>query len=183
MEKYRRRNYFIDKSFQTKFILKFCLIVILSSITIAILLFILSRNFTTVAIENAHVTVKSTTSFLAPIIIETLSLVTVFSAICVIMLTLFVSHKIAGPLYRLKKEIDEMKNGNMNLDFRTRKADQVQELANSLADMSKSLTGKHAALKVKFKELKDCAANAGTDKSAIIKKIGEVEEVLNYFKI
>ena len=76
-----------------------------------------------------------------------------------------------------------MKNGNMNLDFRTRKADQLQELANSLADMSKSLTGKHTALKVKFKELKDCAANAGTDKSAIIKKIGEVEEVLNYFKI
>ena len=167
MEKYRRRNYFIDKSFQTKFILKFCLIVILSSITIAILLFILSRNFTTVAIENAHVIVKGTSSFLAPIIIETLSLVTVFSAICVIILTLFVSHKIAGPLYRLKKEIDEMKNGNMNLDFRTRKADQLQELANSLADMSKSLMGKHAALKVKLKELKDCAANAGDRKSVV----------------
>ena len=183
MEKYRRRNVFIDKDFQTKFILKFCLIVILSSITIAILLFILSRNFTTVAIENAHVTVKSTASFLAPIIIETVSLVTAFSAVCVIILTLFVSHKIAGPLYSLKKNICEMKGGNMNLNFKTRKKDQLQDLAICLADMSKVLTGKHTELKIKFKELKDCAANAGTDKSVIIKKIGEVEKVLNYFKI
>ena len=60
MENNKRRNYFIDKSFQTKFIIKFCMIVMVSSLLIGVFLFFLSRNLTTVAIENARVIVKST---------------------------------------------------------------------------------------------------------------------------
>ena len=96
MEKWRRRNYFIDKNFQSKFIIKFCIIVIISSLAVGVSIFYLSQNFTTVAIENAHVIVKKTSDFMLPIVAETLALVTLFSAIAVIILTLFTSHKIAG---------------------------------------------------------------------------------------
>ena len=44
--------------------------------------------------------------------------------------------------------------------------------------IGKVLTGKHTELKIKFKELKDCAADACTNKDAIIKKINEVEEIV-----
>ncbi len=183
MEKFRRRNYFIDKNFQTRFIIKFCVIVMLSSLVIGVSLFYLSRNFTTVAIENAHVTVKSTSDFMLPIVAQTLILVTLLSAVSVALLTMFTSHKIAGPLYRLKKEIEEFKNGQLNLSFRTRSTDQLKDLSDSLADMSKTLSEKHLALKGKMTELKDSLQKPGVARDTIMSKLCELESIINYFKI
>ena len=175
MEKWRRRNYFIDKNFQTKFIIKFCIIVIISSLAVGVSIFYLSQNFTTVAIENAHVIVKKTSDFMLPIVAETLALVTLFSAIAVIILTLFTSHKIAGPLYRLKKEIELFKGGQIEANFRTRNTDQLQDLAEALADMSRVLSAKHRELKGALAELKDSLQRQGEEKNSILKKIGELE--------
>ena len=86
MEKWQRKNYFIDKDFQTKFIIKFCVIVIMSSVIIGATIFYLSTNFTTVAIEDVHVVAKKTSDFMLPIIAETLFWVTLLSAISVIIL-------------------------------------------------------------------------------------------------
>jgi len=182
MEKWRRRNYFIDKDFQTKFIMKFCAIVIASSVLIGWLLFFLSRNFTTVAIENAHVIVKSTSDFLLPLIMDTVFMVSIFSAIAVIILTLLTSHKIAGPIYRLKKEIDRFKEGDMTANFRTRSSDQLQDLAAALADMGQAIGKRHSELKKISADLKKCIENPATDKAAISKKLNELEQVLNYFR-
>ena len=183
MEKGRRRNYFIDKPFQTKFIIKFCAIVIVSSMIIGASLFYLSRGFTTVAIESAHVIVKSTSDFMLPITVEILILATVFSAVLVILLTLLTSHKIAGPLYRLKKDIEAFKNGQLNLSFKTRKTDQLQEMAEALSEMSIALTGKHMELKNKLADLKSSLQKPDADKDAVIRKLNELESYLSYFKI
>lgn len=182
MEKFKRRNYFIDKSFQTKFIIKFCVIAIISSLVIGASIFYLSMKFTTVAIENAHVIVKSTSDFILPAIIETIALVTLFSALSVIILTLFTSHKIAGPLYRLKKDVELFKGGSLNIDFRTRHTDQLKDLAGSLSEMSKVLSEKHAGLKTKLAELKELLQKPGEDKTAVMRKLAELESVVNYFK-
>ena len=183
MENIKRRNYFIDKSFQAKFIIKFCMIVTISSLLIGALLFFLSRHLTTVAIENAQVIVKSTSDFMLPIIIETILLVTIFAALAVIALTLFASHKIAGPLYRLKREIDLFKNGDLKANFTTRKSDQLQDLAGSLFDMGKVFNNRHSELKGKLIEVKRSLEDSQSDKQAILKKLGELEQALNYFKI
>lgn len=183
MENFRRRNYFIDKPFQTKFIIKFCVIVIISSLAIGASIFYFSMNFTTVAIEKAHVIVKSTSDFMFPIVIETLALVTLFSALSVILLTLFTSHKIAGPLYRLKSEIEKFKAGQLNVGFRTRSTDQLQDLSESLSEMSKVLTQKHIGIKARLAELKSSLEKPGADKNAITKKLNELESDISYFKI
>ena len=183
MDKWRRRNYFIDKSFQAKFIIKFCVIVVISSFVIGASIFYLSTDFTTVAIERAHVIVKSTSDFMLPIVIETLALVTLFAAIAVILLTLLTSHKIAGPLYRLKSEIEKFKSGQLNITFRTRSTDQLQDLTESLSDMSKILTDRHVGIKHKLSELRNSIEKPGTDKDAIMKKLIELESDISYFKI
>ena len=183
MEKIRRRNYFIDKPFQTIFIVKFCIIVIISSFVIGASIFYLSTGFTTVAIENAHVIVKSTSDFMLPVVIETIILVTLFSAAAVILLTLFTSHKIAGPLYRLKVEIEKFKLGQLNASFRTRRTDQLQDLTESLAEMSRVLTEKHLGIKNRLSELKVSLEKPGADKDAIMRKLNELETDISYFKI
>jgi methyl-accepting chemotaxis protein len=180
---FKRRNYFIDKKFQTKFIIKFSFIVILTSLLICFLFIFLSRDSTTVTIENAKVVVKSTSDFIFPIIIQTLIIVTAFSAFSVIILTLFTSHRIAGPLFRIKREIELLKDGNLNLNFRIRKNDQLQDLASSLSSLAETLRNKHNDFKKNILEIKNILVTSYNDKSALEAKVKELEDKLNYFKI
>ena len=179
----QRRNYFIDKSFQTRFILKFCFIAILAAIAIGISLFLLSANSTTVAIENTKVTVKTTADFILPFILQTIIVVTIFSAISVVFLTLFVSHKIAGPLYRLKREIDKLGNANFGAIFQIRTTDQLKELSSSLTSMSNSLKDKVTAIKVETDGLRKVLDGLYFEnKKQVEDKVKQIEAVLNTFK-
>ena len=179
----QRRNYFIDKRFQTEFILKFCLIVLLAAIAIGISLFFLSANSTTVAIENTKVTVKTTADFILPFILQTIIVVTIFSAISVILLTLFVSHKIAGPLYRLKREIDKLGSANFGAIFQIRATDQLKELSNSLTLMSNSLRDKIATVKGETEELRKVLDGIYFEnKKQVEDKVKRIESVLSSFK-
>ena len=186
MEKrYKRKNIFIDRSFQTKFILKFCTIVIISSLLITGLLLFLSRDSTTVAIENTKVMVKKTTDFILSIILETVLLVLVFSSLAVIIITLFTSHKISGPLYRLKKEIEALGQGDFKRDFNIRGSDQLQEFSRALREMCNSLKDKHLHLKEKCSEFRKYIENnlSGENKERLSAILTEVEKELDNFRV
>lgn len=173
----KRKKYFIEKDFQSRFILKFCLIVIISTITVGLLLFFFSRGSTTVAIENTKIVAKNTADFMLPLILSTLIIVTVFSAFSVGLLSLLYSHKIAGPLYRLNKEIAKFGEGNLSVNFTIRSGDQLKELASSLENMASNLRGKIATLKEKCNE-----AYALLEQSGAKDKVRDIKEILGFFK-
>ena len=183
----KRRQYFIDRKFQAKFIFKFCLIVVLSSLLIGTALFFISRDSTTVTIENTEVKVKRTADFILPLMILTLVIVAAFSAVVVSILTLLTSHKISGPLYRLRQDIDILKDGDLRRNFSIRSKDQLQELAKSLNSMCQSLREKQAELKKKIVTVKD-SLNKDTSawpekKIELLKNIDEIDNILNFFKV
>lgn len=177
----KRRNYFIDRDFQAKFIIKFCAIVLASSLVITLIVISLSQNFTTVAVRNARVVVDRAPDFLFPIFATTVATVFVFTAIAVIILTLLTSHKIAGPLYRLKREIVAFSGGDLAANFRTRHNDQLQDLAKTLADMGDTMKQRHKNIKNRVSELLDLVQK--DDKEGMRQKLLELEEELNYFKV
>jgi len=45
------------------------------------------------------------------------------------IVSIFISHKIAGPLYRLKKSLAEITAGNLNIKIKLRKNDDLKDLA------------------------------------------------------
>lgn len=187
-EKLKRRNYFIDKTFQAKFMIKFCVIVIISSLLVIGLLVFLSKGSTTVAIENTEVVVKSTTDFILPIVIQTVLFTFLFSATAVLLLTMLVSHRIAGPLFRLKNEIDILKGLDLRRNFSIRGNDQLQNFSKSLNEMRISLQEKHLHLKEDYKKLKDYLEHKGyvlsaEDKSEFIKTLQALEQGLDEFKV
>ena len=182
---YKRRVFFIDKNFQTKFVLKFCAIVFVSSFIVATLLLFLSRNSTTVTIENTKVLVKSTSDFIFPIVIQTILVVLIFSSLAVVIVTIFTSHKIAGPLYRLKKEIDVLAEADFRRNFSIRGTDQLQELSKSLTNMCNSLRTKHIQLKEKIEEFKKYIEEMPEQdaKHTLLAKIESVKKELDNFKV
>ncbi len=185
---YKRRNYFIDRNFQTNFILKFCVIVIFSSALVVAGILFFSRDSNTVAIENTQVTVKSTSDFILPLVVSTLIVVALFSALCVVVLTLLVSHKISGPLYRVQREIEVVARCDFRRNFHIRGGDQLQELARSLDVMCNSLKDSHIELKHKFDNLKRFLEENNYNVSArqaeqLLSHINNLQADLDNFKI
>lgn len=138
----RRKTRFIERSFQTNFIIKFCLLVIAGGLLTAGILYLLSMRSTTVAIVNSEVVVKSTADFLLPVLIQTVVVVMVLVSIATIVVTLFVSHKIAGPLYRLKKAMHDLAEGNFSAEINLRPLDQLKDIAQEFNKMAGKLKGR-----------------------------------------
>ncbi|MCK4463420.1 MAG: hypothetical protein KAU58_03815 [Candidatus Omnitrophica bacterium] len=150
----RRRNYFIDKSFQSKFIIKFCTLTIIASLLTGFLIYYFNQKTTTVAFENLKVVVKSTSDFILPIVLQILVIVTILIGIGAVVVTLFTSHKIAGPLYRLKKELEKMKNGDLSSPVQIRSGDQLQRIASEFGDMRLGFRDSISSLKESWSSIK-----------------------------
>ena len=132
---HRRRNVYIDKDFQTRFILKFCaLVAVGAGFTIAFL-YLLSMQSTTVSFVQAKVKVMTTADFLLPVMIQTVLIVMGFVSLASIGVTLIVSHKIAGPLFRFKQTFKELAGGNFSNQVRLRNGDQLAEVAGDFNQM------------------------------------------------
>jgi methyl-accepting chemotaxis protein len=187
-QEYKRRNYFIDPAFQLNFIFKFCIIVIVSSLLIGAAMFFVSQNSTTVAIENTKVVVKATSDFILPELSVILLIVAVTASLVVLGLTLFVSHQIAGPIFRIKKEIELVQGGDLTRQFTIRSADQLQELAKTLDDMTQTLRKKQLAIGGQcrsvsnFLEEKNLSGSK-EDREKLLQMIRELYEMLTYFKV
>jgi methyl-accepting chemotaxis protein len=63
-----------------------------------------------------------------------------------IVVMLFISHKIAGPLFRFEKELREVGEGDLTKDIILRKKDQITDMADSLNKMSARLREKILAI-------------------------------------
>jgi signal transduction histidine kinase len=186
--KIRRKNYLIDKDFQISFISKFCAIVIFSSFVVGALVFYSTRNSTTVAIENTRVIVKSTADFIFPVLILITAVVAFFSSILLSLMALIISHRILGPLYRLRKEIDMLKEGDFTKQFQIRNKDNLKDLAKSLAEMSGTLRRRHFELKRRSDHLrlflKERNYNISfEDKERFLQMLEGIDLVLNSFKV
>jgi len=187
----KRRIYFIEKRFQTNFILKFCVLVAIGGLlTIGILYFLAMRS-TTVSFVNSRVVVRTTADFILPILIQTVAIVTVLVGLATIVVTLFVSHKIAGPLYRFKKVMQALAEGNFSDDFRIRHLDQLQDLADVFNVMISKIRTELKTLKDNFRSLKEKLDNISEHEIAEhkrpylgdLKRIAEeVEKIIHYFK-
>jgi len=183
----RRKTYLVDKEFQIKFILRFCLVVLIVSLVVEILLFFFSQKSATVAIENTQVIVKKTSDFLLPLLIQTLVIVSIFCGSAVFVLALLFSHKISGPLYRLKKEINKLKEADFRRNFSIRKSDELKDLAESLNQMCKALKERFLRIKERFMDLKEYLEKkeyiiSKGDKEEVAKLIKELNEELDAIK-
>ncbi len=172
----RRRNYFIDKDFQTKFILKFCLLVVLSGIATTGILYFIGKKSTTVAIVNSCVIVHSTADYLLPVLIQTVLVVMILLGLATIAVTLLFSHKIAGPLYRFKKAIEGVRLGNLSSNFYLRNYDQLKELSEEVNAMIDKAREQISSIKEDVAKLKAKKGNISDQ------DIEELDKKVNYFK-
>ena len=65
----------------------------------------------------------------------------------VILVSIFLSHKIAGPIYRIEKFLKSIANGDLSAKLRLRKNDELQDLADAINEMTNDLENRVNKLK------------------------------------
>ncbi|MBI4865109.1 MAG: HAMP domain-containing protein [Candidatus Riflebacteria bacterium] len=89
------------------------------------------------------------------------------SLIIVFMLCIWVTHTIAGPLYRMERVAGEIGDGDLSMFTRLRPKDELKELADAFNYMSRALARKIYAIK---------------DATAIIEKTGTAKDGVDALK-
>lgn len=150
MKQYKRRKFFIDRQFQLKYILLVIFMLLLYTLLFVGLLFIpqlMPLMFDSPLDEQ----VKAAEILL-------LYHKHVWPAVFIVIplfgfLSIFITHKIAGPVYRLKIRLQQMTEWDLDSKVTLRKGDDLQELADcvnlltiELKDFSLALKENYAAL-------------------------------------
>jgi len=122
----KRKNYLIEKHFQIKYmLLTMLLLLVYSFIFIAIIFapYMLTLYFNYPLVEKTEAA-RAILLLHAKVWPGIGIVILLFGAV-----SIFITHKIAGPLYRLKKSLSQVTEGNLNVVVKLRKWDDLQDLA------------------------------------------------------
>jgi methyl-accepting chemotaxis protein len=183
----RRRNYIIDRKFQSGFILRFCLLVVAAGLFILAVLYLISGSATSVSYVNSRIVVQSTADYLLPLLIQTFAIAVIIVGVATVFLTVLISHRIAGPAYRFKQVLSSLGKRDFSGQCRIRRKDYLQDVAFAMNDMMASVRKALAAVDGSLARLKSTMESAtngagGEGLKALKKELAELENILRGFK-
>ncbi|MBI9074484.1 MAG: methyl-accepting chemotaxis protein [Desulfatibacillum sp.] len=155
----RRRQYFVSKGFQGAFIFKFCLVVFFGTVASTLLTLYFSCNSLTSDFSHSRLIIKCTSQAIMPSVLMTNFIILGLVTVAVIVLTLFASHKIAGPLFRLNKELEDIAEGDLTKVVKLRSKDQITVLAQSINSMAGQLHAKVSDIRDSVEQLSQILEN------------------------
>ncbi|MEW6116912.1 MAG: methyl-accepting chemotaxis protein [Nitrospirota bacterium] len=140
----KRRNYFINKELQGKYTFYFFLMVTLGSIAFTMIFSLLAADTMTIVYKDHSLHLGKTPSVLLREILRAHWIFIIIGGIAVSIISVFLTHRFAGPIYRFERSLDEMIRGNLNFEIRLRKHDSGKELA-SLMNRFIAILASHIA--------------------------------------
>lgn len=152
MRPYKRtfKNYFLDKRFQTKYLLLTILLLATYTFIFTIILFLPSilTLFLDFPLKEKAEAARTFLILHGTVWPATGAVILIFS-----ILSIFLTHKIAGPVYRLKHALGELTAGNLDTKIHLRKWDDLQELAGQVNRLSDDLRNYVLTLKKDHEQL------------------------------
>lgn len=193
---WRRRNYFIKKDLQGKYIFSFFIFVLLGSILFTAILSFLSADTLTIVYENYNVKIGQTPLMLLKEILSAHLIFIVTGGLLVVVLSMFLTHRFAGPIFRFEKSVEDMISGNFAFQIWLRNKDEGKELAEKMnrlimmlsatlkdlkqmnADMESTLTDTSRIL-----DETDCGKEAPGNLKKAQRLNKQMNEILDRFKV
>lgn len=185
-EQFKRKNIFIKRRFQTDFALKFLLLIVIESLLAAGLFIYFSRGTVITGYTGAELVVARTGEYFLPNLLLINLFVIGITAIGGFFVLIFLSHRIAGPLYRFEKSLEEVARGNLTHRFSLRGGDELDSLAEKMNGFNSTIEDAVAAVQRELTALKEAVSElgpvseAGAPDPARLKDItGRVRQSLN----
>jgi methyl-accepting chemotaxis protein len=132
MERHKRRQYFIDKEFQGRYIFSAFISVAIGSILFALLFGFFSSNTLSIVYEDYHLRLGTTPGLLLNRILSAQWFFVILGGMGIAVTALFLSHRVAGPFFRFEKTLEKMTAGDLSERIRLRKNDEGKVLAEKI---------------------------------------------------
>jgi methyl-accepting chemotaxis protein len=132
----KRKNYFIEKKFQAKYILLTVLMLLTYTFIFVVILFapyMLTLYFDYPIAEKADA--ARVILLLHGTIWPWLGGIILFFGV----ISIFISHKVAGPLFRIKKALSQVTDGDLSVVIKLRKWDDLKDLADHINKLIEEL--------------------------------------------
>lgn len=137
---YKRRNFFIKKDFQGKLILGYFLFVAGGCLLFIFLFSLISADTLTITYNNSDLQFGQTPIILFKKILTAHWIFLVVGSIVLVITAMFLTHRIAGPLFRFERALDNMLKRRLDDTIFLRSKDEGKELANKINTFNKDLS-------------------------------------------
>ncbi len=139
--KRKKLNLAVKKELQRWLLVRIFGVVLLSSLIAAFILYFYAHKEVGDSYYNAHITIRHVSDLLWPVIAAG-SMVSLVSGM---LLAVFLPQKIAGPIYRIEKELERLGQGDLTVEIRLRSKDPFQDL---VGDINQSIAGLRSHIRV-----------------------------------
>lgn len=151
----QRNSQPIPRVFQIKFLLKFSAAVLIIFVVASLILYLLINGKFGDSYFNSLSFLNHLNRNLVKYLFYSLSFQFIFIALATLFISLFASHKIAGPLIRLEKTCEQIGRGELPQSLKIRAKDQVQNLAQSMDNFIQELRRRIERIGVRKENIKD----------------------------
>lgn len=125
----RRKNYFMPKSFQGKYIFYFFLISVFCVFLFSVIFSYMAAGSTSIVYDKYNFRVGATPAILIKQILLSNWAFILFGGVVTSLVTMLLMHRITGPLYRFDMALDKMLNGDFTGRITLRKYDEGKDIA------------------------------------------------------
>ncbi|MGC2423534.1 MAG: HAMP domain-containing protein [Nitrospirota bacterium] len=144
---WRRRNYFVKKGFQSRFVARFLIVAVAGFAAAGYLVYRSAGKSAEELFYSNHFRLKSTSDLVIPALLKVNLLVALLILAAVSIVVLVISHRLAGPIFRLGKSAERIGNGDLTGSFDLRARDEIKSLSESFKQMNGSLREQFADMK------------------------------------
>lgn len=182
----QRKNYFVKPGFQTKLTVIILLIVVIVANIVGGVIYGLLSGSTIIDQISKAFEIDNYRDLLLPVIL----FAELVAIIIVTFIGVFVSHTMAGPVYRFEKVLDDVAGGELDSHFNLRTSDEFQDLAGSINNLIATLNSKVAEIKVYSNNITNLMNEIDSPKSMTVYDIENIKNTMqklsttiNYFKM
>jgi len=148
-----KRTYIVDRAFQVKFILKIVFFVLLATVITGVVTYFLTDESLERSFYSIHYQIKNVWQVLLPAVVTISFVTTGIVAFFTTIIALVESHKVGGPLYRFKRSLQEVKEGDLTKVTKLRSRDDLQDFVGSLNSMISSVKEKVVRIDLCYHDL------------------------------
>jgi methyl-accepting chemotaxis protein len=144
---WRRRNYFIKKGFQLRFVGRFLIVAVAGFAAAGYLVYRSVESSAEEVFYSNHFRIANTSDLVVPALLKVNLVVVLLVLAAVSIAVLVVSHRLAGPIFRLGKAAEKIGTGDLTGSFELRAKDEIKSLSDSFKEMNGSLRDQFADMK------------------------------------
>jgi len=183
--RYRRRNYFINKEYQGRTIFHYFLLILAGSILFSLVFSFFSSNTISIVYEDYHLKLGTTPGILMDRIFSAQWFFIVVCGMAVIFITLFLTHRVAGPFYRFEKSLDTMLEKDISGNIHLRKKDEGKGVAERINRFNTMLAKDLSQVEALNHEISWLAKNQNHPDAQTLERISEnsrkIQALINEF--